>query len=333
MNIPIDWLLQGEPWIEYRTRVDLLGGSEQDPQVHAARASMLEYPLVRDLVGGLAGWPGTVITSHKSAGQPFHRLTFLADLGLKAADPGMEVIITRILAHRSDEGPFQLPTNIPEHYGGSGKDTWAWALCDAPLLVYALAQFGLGDRPEVRAAVDHLVGLLRLNGFPCAVSPELGKFRGPGRKDDPCPYANLAMLKVLSAMPELRASPACRTGAETLLNLWSQSAAQHPYMFYMGTDFRKLKVPFVWYDLIHVLDVLSRFEWLHRDARFLEMLALLQSKADPQGCFTLESVWTAWKDWEFGQKKTPSRWLTLLAWRVIARVGAGSGQARLSASD
>jgi hypothetical protein len=88
----------------------------------------------------------------------------------------------------------------------------------------------------------------------------------------------------------------------------------------MGTDFRKLKVPFVWYDLMHVLDVLSRFSWLKKDARLLEMLANLKSKADPEGRFTLESVWTVWKDWEFGQKKEPSRWLTLLAWHIIRRV-------------
>jgi len=71
---------------------------------------------------------------------------------------------------------------------------------------------------------------------------------------------------------------------------------------------------------MHVLDVLSRFPWLKKDARLAEMLALLNSKADQEGRFTPESVWTAWKDWEFGQKKRPSRWLTLLAWRIIGRV-------------
>jgi hypothetical protein len=95
-------------------------------------------------------------------------------------------------------------------------------------------------------------------------------------------------------------------------------------MFYMGTDFRKLKVPFVWYDLIHVLDILSRFPWLKKDARTLDMLGTLKSKADQKGCFTLESIWTAWKDWEFGQKKTPSRWLTLMAWRIIGRMETAS---------
>jgi len=180
----------------------------------------------------------------------------------------------------------------------------------------------LGNEPKVRAAADYLVGLLRANGWPCAVSKELGKFRGPGRKDDPCPYANLAMLKALAEIEEYRHSPACHVGAETLLTLWNESATQHPYIFYIGTDFRKLKVPFVWYDLLHVLDVLSRFPWVREDERFLDMLQLLKGKVDPQGRFSLESVWTAWKDWEFGQKKEPSRWLTLLAWRIIGRVEA-----------
>jgi hypothetical protein len=320
MNAPIDWLLQGEPWIEYRTRRDLLGQSEQDAQVRAARQAMLAHAPVQNLAAELAGWPGTVISSHKSAGQPFHKLTFLADLGLTAADPGIEVIAARILELQSAEGPFQLSMNIPTHFGGTGQDQRAWALCDAPLSLYALLKFGLQGEPAVQRAAAYLAGLVRDNGWPCAVSKELGSFRGPGSKADPCPFANLAMLKALSESEELRDGPACRAGAETLLNLWNESETRHPYMFYMGTDFRKLKVPLVWYDLVHVLDVLTRFDWLKQDPRLLEMLALLQSKADEQGRFTLESIWTAWKDWEFGQKKVPSRWLTLLAWRILGRV-------------
>jgi hypothetical protein len=92
----------------------------------------------------------------------------------------------------------------------------------------------------------------------------------------------------------------------------------------MGTDFRKLKVPFVWYDLMHVLDVLSRFSWLRDDPRLIDMLSIMKSKANEHGHFTLESIWTAWKDWEFGQKKQPSRWLTLMAWRILGRVGITS---------
>jgi hypothetical protein len=321
MQIPIDWLLGGEPWIEYRTRVDLLRQPEGDPLVRQARQAMLAEPKVRALVDELAGWPGTVIASHKSAGQPFHKLTFIADLGLKAGDPGVDVIINRILEHQSEEGPFQLSTNIPTHFGGSGEDMWAWALCDAPLTVYGLLKFGLQGNPRVKAATSHLAGLVRENGWPCAVSKELGKFRGPGRKDDPCPFATLAMLKTLSQVDEWRDNPKCHVGAETLLRLWSESLTQHPYIFYMGNDFRKLKVPFVWYDLMHVLEVLSHFQWLKDDPRLQDMLGVMTSKMDGQGRLSLESIWTAWKGWEFGQKKEPSRWLTLMAWRIVERVG------------
>ena len=324
MHAPMDWLLEGDAWVEYRTRVDLLGQAEAEVQVMHAREAMLANDQVKKLVAELSNWPGTVISSHKSAGQPFHKLNFLADLGLKAGDPGMDEIIRRIMQHQSDEGPFQLSANIPVHFGGSGQDQWAWALCDAPLILYALASFGLQSDLQVKAATQYLVGLVRDNGWPCAVSKELGKFRGPGRKDDPCPFATLAMLKALSAIEDWRDSPECHTGAETLLNLWSESLTQHPYMFYMGTDFRKLKVPLVWYDLLHVLDVLSRFHWLKDDPRLINMLDVLKNKADTQGRFTLKSVWTAWKDWEFGQKKEPSRWLTLMAWRILGRLGIDS---------
>ncbi len=317
MNAPINWLLEGEPWVEYHTRRDLLGQPENNPQVRLAREGMLANPPVQALIHELSGWPGTVIASHKSAGQPFHKLTFLADLGLRSSDPGMDVIIKRILEHQSTEGPFQLQANIPAHYGGTGEDAWAWALCDAPLILYALALFGLQDDARVKVATTYLVGLVRENGWPCAVSKELGSFRGPGRKDDPCPFATLAMLKALSVMDEWRESDECHIGAESLLNLWRESHNQHPYIFYMGTDFRKVKVPVIWYDLLHVLDVLSRFKWLKNDPRLRDMLGILISKMDNQGRFTNESVWTAWKGWEFGQKKEPSKWLTLMAWRII----------------
>ncbi|APV44487.1 hypothetical protein Dform_01154 [Dehalogenimonas formicexedens] len=322
MKPPIDWLLAGEPWIEYLTRRDLLGQPEADPEVQTSRALMLEDPGVKNLIDEVAGWPGRVIASHKSSSQPFHKLTFLADLGLRASDPGIASLTSKIMAHQSPEGPFLIPLNIPENHGGTGQETWAWALCDAPVLVNALVKFGLAGEPAVQSGISFLTGLARENGWPCAVSRELGDFRGPGRKSDPCPYATLVMLKLLCELDGFRDSTASRQGAESLLSLWAESLGRHPYMFYMGTDFRKLKAPFVWYDLLHVLEVLSRFPWLKNDPRLGQMVSILSAKADTEGRFTAESVWTAWSPWEFGQKKAPSRWLTLLSWRILKRFEA-----------
>jgi hypothetical protein len=87
----------------------------------------------------------------------------------------------------------------------------------------------------------------------------------------------------------------------------------------MGTDFRKLKAPLFWYDILHVLEVLSQFKWVKKDKRFKEMMSLVTSKADKDGRYIPESIWTAWKDWDFTQKKIPSPGLTLFVQRILKR--------------
>lgn len=320
MNEVFDWLLAGEGFVEYRTRLDLLGQSEDDAEARDAKKRVLEDPKIRQLLGELQDWPGQVLNSHKSASQPFHKLSFLADIGLTRDTPDVAAIAKKVVEHQSEEGPFQLTANVPKRFGGSGTDTWAWALCDAPIIVYSLAKLGYRDDPRVQKAAAYLAGLASPNGYHCIVSKELGSFHGPGRKDDPCPYATLVMLKMLSQFPQYRNSEAAHDGAECLLNLWHNSLSLHPYIFYMGTDFRKLKAPFIWYDVLHVLDVLSQFSWLKSDPRLLDMASLVQSKMDIQGRFMPESVWQPWKDWDFGQKKQPSQWLTFLALRTLRRI-------------
>jgi hypothetical protein len=316
----VEWLLQGEPWIQYRTRLDLLGQSYIDPQVIAARKAMMADPKIKALLAGLTDWPGTVLNSQRSSSQPFHKLEFIADLGLNIGDPPVRKIVDKVMQHQSRQGPFQLPTNVSIDFGGSGKDEWAWALCDAPVILASLIRMGMSEDPRVQTATEYLVSLVRENGWPCAVSPELGKFRGPGRKDDPCPYATLVMLKVLVHIPELRESSSAKTGVETLLSLWDESKNAHPYMFFMGTDFRKLKAPLFWYDILHVLDVLSHFGWAWKDDRFKQMLETVKTKADDGGRYTPESIWTAWKGWDFSQKKIPSAGLTYFVERILNRI-------------
>jgi len=320
MSAVIQWLLEGPAYVQYRTRIDLLGHSENDPEVLAARQSMLADPQVKSLVDEVTEWPGAALKRHNDAGHLLHKLAFLADLGFKASDPAMEPVVENIFARQSGEGAFQIIVNIPTHFGGNGEDDWQWMLCDAPLTLYALLKFGLGTDERVQTASNHIGSLARENGWPCAASKELGKFRGPGRKDDPCPYANLVSLKALAQSEKWRDSEACKTGAETILSLWEQRKARKPYLFGMGTDFAKLKAPLIWYGILHALDVLSQFSWLWGDPRLLEMAALVKAKADGQGRFIPESVWTAWKGWEFAQKKEPSRWITLIANRAFQRL-------------
>ena len=89
----------------------------------------------------------------------------------------------------------------------------------------------------------------------------------------------------------------------------------------MGKDFRKLKAPLVWYDILHVADVLSRFTFLRTDPRLMEMVQIMQTKADENGRYTPESTYQVWKGWDFGQKKVPSRYVTLRVMEISQRIG------------
>jgi len=313
------WLLEGDPWVKYKTQTDLLNQPEDTQQVSLSKKEMINHPKIQTILEELTNWPGPIISSHKSANQYFHKLSFIADLGIKKDEPHIKEVIKKIFEHKSAEGPFQIPMKISKRYGGTGETGWAWALCDAPTILYSMAKFGLDKDQQIQKAVKYLVGLVRENGWPCSVSKELGKFRGPGRKGAPCPYATLVMLRMLSQFENYKNSKQTQIGAESLLNLWNRSKELHPYIFYMGTDFRKIKAPFIWYDILHFLDVLSQFSWLRNNTAIQEMFEIIKSKADNEGKYTPESVWRAWKDWDFGQKKKPSRWLTLLVLRTLKR--------------
>jgi len=315
----ISWLIDSEPWIEYRTRIDLLSQQEDDPGVENAYHSLLSLPSINGLISELSEWPGPILKSHKKAGHFLHKLGFLADIGIRADNPGVEKIVQRISEHRSSEGVFQVLVNINPRYGGSGEDEFAWMLCDAPLVTYALVKFGLGEKQQIQDSLEYLVNLQRENGWPCAVSPQLGKFRGPGSKADPCPYANLVMLKLLAQFPEKHTDPEVKTGIETILSLWDQRSEKRPYLFAMGTDFAKLKAPLIWYDVLHVTDVLTQFPWALCDERLQQIIEILKNKAGQDGKYIPEAIWMDWKGWEFGQKKVPSKWITLMVLRILKR--------------
>ena len=161
----------------------------------------------------------------------------------------------------------------------------------------------------------------------------LGNFKGPGRRGDPCPVANVYALKALSLIPEYQDRPETRAGSELLLAQWADfaqaraakgtDAAYKPrklYLFGVGTDFRKLKYPFVWYNILHVADVLSRFPFVYGDPRLQDMLKAIMDQADEDGRFTATSMYRAWKGYSFADKKRPSPWLSFLVWRIQQRV-------------
>lgn len=318
MKLPLDWLALGPAFVRFRTLVDFMDKPEADKDVKKAYEEMVTYPLIAGLIKEVNDWENQyTITRHNDAVHPLHKLVFLADIGVRkeALQPGLD----SILAHQSPEGPFQIRIVIPKAFGGDDKPKWDWVATDAPLVLYSMLRLGMRDK-KVMKGVEFLRTRIAEPGFPCFASTSMGKFRGPGRKDDPCPYANLIILRMMSEVPELLDSAEAKRAVEMLLGHWEERGKKKYYLFGIGTDFARLKAPLVWYDILHYLDTLTRFPIAKRDKRLKEIVDVLAEKADTEGRFTPESIWTKWKGWEFCQKKEPSRWITFLAQRIIKRM-------------
>ena len=312
----INFILEnGEAWLQFATRKNLRKESKES--LADLKLQALSEPKIKAYLSNITDFHSILVSNHKNPDLPIHKLLFLLDIGFNTDVSEIQTAIDKIMENKDSNGIYQSLTNIPKHFGGSGEDIFGWCLCDAPLLLFALLKAGLDYEKYIKQGVDYLVGFHQDYGFPCTVSKEFGKFRGPGRKDDPCPYASLIMLKLLTAIPEYSESDIARETAEALLSLWENSLDRHPYMFYMGTDFRKLKAPAMWYDIVSVVDVLSRVDSVKVDVRFIEMVSLIKSKQDSNGLFTPEAVFQKFKGWDFGQKKSSSPYLTYLCYQIL----------------
>lgn len=314
------WLMKQQPWTRYACILGKSDHPQSDPVVQDTYLEMAGHPQVSSLLAELEGWPGPVMKRHNDAKVIYHKLVFLADLGLRSDTEEITRVADLIISNPSEDGPFQISGNIPTVFGGTGRDEWIWMMCDAPLLTYALVKLGYGDDPRVKRSVEYLLSLIQDFGWPCAATSALGKrFKGPGKRTDPCPYANLIMLRLITSLPWMMENDLAKKGAEVLLRLWENRKEMRYFLFGMGTDFRKLKAPFIWYDILHVTSVLSRFSFLRGDERLREMVEVIASKGDNENRYKAESVYLSWKEWDFGQKRVPSGWITIQVYQILQR--------------
>ena len=131
------------------------------------------------------------------------------------------------------------------------------------------------------------------------------------------------ILGALAQRSELVDQEASRKATTFLLDCWAnRGRVKYPgHDSQIESGWEKLKYPFTDYRILKFLDVLSSFPAARGDPRINDMLTLLGSKGDEEGRFRPESVVKVWTDFDFGQRKEPSRWLTMLAWRVMGRCG------------
>ena len=241
---------------------------------------------------------------HNDAAHPLNVLSLLVDLGYTRKD-GLEPVYQQMMKNRSEDA-FAVVLNISPSFGGSGKPITTWLSCDAPLTTYIAIKLNEGKiEAQHKTAIQNIASLKEANGWRCKGGALVGRFRGPGRKDDECPIAMLQVLKMLSVTPQDEYTEEKQLAISALWKLWSERKKRKAYLFGMGTDFCKLKYPMIWYDLLHVVSVLSRYPEAVGKMEFGQMLGIIRDTVKENG-YKPQSIYTAWKAYDFGQKKADS---------------------------
>ncbi len=308
---PIPYLESSEePWVMYNL-LELLGKDNSSEFEELANDKR-----VQAIIDECITWPNPPLKRHNDAKHTIHKIEILADFGLDKRDKWIEALSNLIMSNRSEDGYLLSTVEIPERWGGKGTGELLWMQCDTPILLYALQRFGYENEVTDEAA-RMLVWNSDNNGWRCRSS--IPRLKGPGRKDDYCPYGTLISLKALS-YSKYKDAEAAQNGIDSLILHWENREGKKIRMFGIGTTFRKLKYPNVWFDVLHVVDVLSRYPYAMEYNEFWEMWDIIKEKQQPEGGFIPESIWKAWGDWSFGQKKQASPWMTLRVAQIASRL-------------
>jgi hypothetical protein len=309
----LKWLLTGEPWVMYRTLTDLLNKNEKDKEVAEFRMAISEHQVVKKIFKGLNkdgywGKPKDIHTWWPRKDTTFWILPVLADFGLTAKDKRIPPACEYVFSTQLESGGFgwDPPTKPGD--------------CHSAIIIESLAKLGYLQDTRLQKAFEWLIARQRLDGgFWCKNTGQIGR---PREKDRSCAFATIFVLGALAQNPKLRDSQVAKSGIDFLFECWEKRGkikyAGHDSQ--IETDWEKLKYPFTDYKILKFLDVLSQFEYAKQRLQKSEMITLLLLKQDDKGRFTPQSTHQVWSDFDFGQKKRPSRWITFLALRIFKRI-------------
>jgi len=312
-SMPVAWLLSGEPFVRYRVLVDLLSKSEDDKEGIAIKKRIRTCKPIKRIFkkqnkDGYWGAPRDIYTWWPKKDTTFWLLGVLADFGLEKSDKDIERACEYVFSTQHPTGGWGCAPP-PKPYE-----------CFTGILAESLAKLGYGSDRRLKKAYEWLIHRQRRDGgFWCK---DTGQPHRPREREPSCAYATLCVLGALAQNPELQNSAVAKKSTGFLLKCWD-NRGKIKYTGHdsqIGTGWEKLKYPFTDYRILYYLDTLTRLEFAKKDRRIGAMIDLLFSKQDKNGRFYAESIHKVWSSFDFGQKKSPSKWITLLAYRTIKRL-------------
>lgn len=312
-NPVIDWLLEhSDPSMRYRTLRELLGVPEDDPDVAAARESILGSQAATGLLALMhpdsywlqlnsnkTRWVGDGVEYGSFASTHFI-LAYLAELGLDRTHPQVDRAAERYLSLQRPDG-----------------DWWQHLSCLYGYNIRTFMMLGYREDTRVQNALRLVEASMRFDGgYLCDIHEKPGQRRKPKS----CIRGSLKALAAFSeAGPDYWSHPSCVKVVDYFLNREGIFKRLHPDEL-VNKDVGDLNFPFIWRaSLVEILFHLSRLGH-GADPRLARAWDLLDAKRDAQDRYHLD--WTPNQcPWKVGRRGEPNKWLTFYA--LLAKKAAG----------
>ncbi|MCJ7739685.1 MAG: nitrogen fixation protein NifH [Anaerolineae bacterium] len=329
---PFPWLLEhGDPGVRYLALRDLLDLSSSDSTLLRARES------------AYTEGPISVILSHQHADgywekpgpgySPKYRSTVwsvitLAQLGASVdGDPRIGRACAYIFEHAFSAGGQFSATGAPS----GTADCLQGNLCGSML------DLGCQD-PRLETAVDWIASTVTGEGIAPATERKAARRYYAGKCGPTfccgsnnrlsCAWGAAKVMLALGKLPVERRTPAMDVaiehGVDFLFSI-DPAEATYPsgYAESPSRNWWKFGFP-VFYvtDILQIVEALAALGY-SQDPRLKNALELVRAKQDDRGRWSLEYDYTG-KTWvDFGERKQPSKWVTLRALKVLKLVSDG----------
>ncbi len=311
----IEWLLvAGEPSAAFVKLTGVLGWDPSDGEARAARERIMADARIRHLLETLPRWGIDSFSGHDSPRFLPNALAILHDLGVRAGDhPALDQALEDLVSHQDDRGHFQSRWSFR-----SGEPSWRALPCDTLAITEVLLRYGRASDPRVQraiAAAARAIGQTpQGRGWRCTPDPG-SRFRGPGRVADLCPQATLEGLRLFAHVPAHERPARLADVARAAIAVWRRRASERPYQFGHGYQFKSVKWPDLWYDVLAVVRALGPYPEVwgapgaadEDRAAVAELVAcLIAYNTDEQGRIVPQRTYRGFEAFSFGRKGAPS---------------------------
>ncbi len=326
---PVPWLLgSNEPYALWATLHDVVGLALDEPALLRAHDLVIADENVRALVDDLPPRLTAAVADHHSPLFLPNRLNLLADMGVAHGDfPVVDALLESLAATQDRAGRFRpraTGTTPQAHAGASPR-------CEHNAVTEVLLRFGLAHDPRVTRAVARLSSDIRAGnqGHGWCCTPEKRSLSVLAHKLDVCPQIDLEGVRALAMLPAHQRPRNARDAARTPLEIWRRRPEERPYQFGHGYQFKTVRWPSFWYDVLGVVDAVGRFPDLwsgpharEEDRRAVAELAacLIAYNTDSEGRVKPRRVHRGYERFSFADKSAASPFATARVLAALVRV-------------